>query len=53
MSYNIRLLIDCPDRKGLIAAISSFIAMHNGNILSADQYVSDSGKIFYASCNRG
>jgi formyltetrahydrofolate deformylase len=41
MSYNIRLLIDCPDHKGLIAAISSFIALHGGNILSADQYVSD------------
>jgi formyltetrahydrofolate deformylase len=41
MSYNIRLLIDCPDHRGLIAAISSFIALHNGNILSADQYVSD------------
>ena len=41
MSYNIRLLIDCPDHKGLIAAVSSFIALHNGNILSADQYVSD------------
>jgi len=42
MSYNIRLLIDCPDHKGLIAAISSFIALHNGNIVSADQHVSDS-----------
>ena len=41
MSYNLRLLIDCPDHKGLIAAISSFIALHNGNILSADQHVSD------------
>jgi formyltetrahydrofolate deformylase len=41
MSYNIRLLIDCPDHKGLISAVSSFIALHNGNILSADQYVSD------------
>jgi formyltetrahydrofolate deformylase len=41
MSCNIRLLIDCPDHKGLIAAVSSFIALHNGNILSADQYVSD------------
>ena len=41
MSYNIRLLIDCPDHKGLIAAVSSFMALHNGNILSADQYVSD------------
>jgi formyltetrahydrofolate deformylase len=41
MSYNIRLLIDCPDHKGVIAAVSGFIALHNGNILSADQYVSD------------
>ncbi|HZW34212.1 MAG TPA: formyltetrahydrofolate deformylase [Isosphaeraceae bacterium] len=41
MSYNIRLLIDCPDHKGLVAAVSSFIALHNGNILSADQHVSD------------
>jgi formyltetrahydrofolate deformylase len=46
VSYNLRLLISCPDRKGLIAAISSFIAMHDGNILSADQYVSDSGTFF-------
>jgi formyltetrahydrofolate deformylase len=40
MSYNIRLLIDCPDHRGLIAAVSGFIALHNGNILSADQFVS-------------
>ena len=33
MSYNIRLLIDCPDHRGLIAAVSGFIALHNGNIL--------------------
>jgi formyltetrahydrofolate deformylase len=43
VSYNIRLLIPCPDKKGLIAAISSFIAMHDGNILSADQCVSEEG----------
>ena len=41
MGYNLRLLISCPDRRGLIAAVSSFIAMHDGNILSADQYVSE------------
>ena len=41
MSYNIRLLIDCPDHRGLVAAVSGFIALHNGNILTADQYVSD------------
>ena len=37
VSYNIRLLIPCPDKKGLIAAIASFIAMYDGNIFSADQ----------------
>jgi len=41
MSYNIRLLINCPDHKGIIAAASNFIALHNGNILSAEQHVSD------------
>jgi formyltetrahydrofolate deformylase len=43
VGYNLRLLISCPDRNGLISAISSFIAMHDGNILSADQYVSGAG----------
>ena len=43
MSYNLRLLLTCPDKKGLIAAVSSFISMHDGNILSADQYVSKGG----------
>src|SRR5262249_23169997 len=42
MSYNIRLLIDCPDHKGLMAAISSLIALHNGNIIGPAQYVSGS-----------
>lgn len=46
VGYNIRLRISCPDRKGLIAAISSFISMHDGNILSADQYVSGGGRFF-------
>ncbi|MEW6637235.1 MAG: formyltetrahydrofolate deformylase [Actinomycetota bacterium] len=46
VSCNLRLLVSCPDRKGLIAAVSSFVAMHDGNILSADQYVSDSGRFF-------
>lgn len=41
VSYNIRLLVSCPDKKGLIAAISSFVAMHGGNILSADQHVGE------------
>ncbi|QIN79233.1 formyltetrahydrofolate deformylase [Rubrobacter marinus] len=45
MGYNVRLSVTCPDAKGLIAAVSSFISMHDGNILSADQYVNrESGR---------
>jgi len=32
------LLLSCPDQKGIVAAVSGFIARHNGNILDADQY---------------
>ena len=55
MSYNIRLLIDCPDHRGLIPAVSGFIALHNGNILLADEHVSDapSGTFFNEDGDRG
>jgi formyltetrahydrofolate deformylase len=32
------LLITCPDRKGLVAAIADFLAKHNGNIIHSDQH---------------
>ncbi len=32
------LLIDCPDRKGLVAAIADFLYAHGANILHADQH---------------
>jgi formyltetrahydrofolate deformylase len=32
------LLITCPDRKGLVAAIADFLYSHNANILHADQH---------------
>src|SRR5438105_3928895 len=32
------LLVDCPDRKGIVAAISDFLYRHNANILHADQH---------------
>src|SRR5438094_9070842 len=32
------LLIDCPDRKGIVAAIGEFLYRHNANILHADQH---------------
>ena len=46
MASNLRLTVSCRDRKGLISALSSFISMYDGNILSADQYVRDGGTFF-------
>ena len=34
----VRLLISCPDSRGIIAAVANFVAAHNGNILDADQH---------------
>jgi formyltetrahydrofolate deformylase len=32
------LLIDCPDRKGIVAAVGDFLYRNNANILHADQH---------------
>jgi formyltetrahydrofolate deformylase len=32
------LLISCPDRPGIVAAVSQFIFEHDGNILESDQH---------------
>ncbi|MBI1896688.1 MAG: formyltetrahydrofolate deformylase [Acidobacteria bacterium] len=40
------LLIDCPDRKGLVAAIADFLYRHNANILHADQHQDAEQKLF-------
>jgi formyltetrahydrofolate deformylase len=32
------LLVDCPDQKGIVAAIAEFLYHHNANILHADQH---------------
>ncbi len=34
----VRLLISCPDAKGIIAAVARFVSEHGGNILDADQH---------------
>jgi len=41
------LLVNCRDRTGLVAALSSFVFTHGGNILNADQHAElDSGEFF-------
>jgi formyltetrahydrofolate deformylase len=41
-----RLLLACPDRPGLIAAVSGFLAGAGRNIFDADQHSSDEGRFF-------
>lgn len=36
-----RLLISCPDRPGIVAAVSQFLYTHGANILDAQQHSSD------------
>jgi formyltetrahydrofolate deformylase len=40
------LLIVCPDRKGLVAAIANFLYRHNANILHADQHQDEEAGLF-------
>jgi formyltetrahydrofolate deformylase len=41
------LLLDCPDRRGIVAAIANFIYDHGGNILHADQHQDNRLKLFF------
>ena len=36
-----RLLVSCPDRHGIVAAVSGFLSQSDANILSADQHSTD------------
>ena len=41
------LLIHCPDRPGILAAVTDFINQQKGNILYLDQYVNREDHIFF------
>ncbi|HOK44650.1 MAG TPA: formyltetrahydrofolate deformylase [Bryobacteraceae bacterium] len=41
------LLIDCPDRKGIVAAIANFLYEHGANILHADQHQDNDLGLFF------
>ncbi len=41
------LLIHCPDRPGIVAAVSQFIQHHGGNILHFDQHVDREKQVFF------
>ncbi len=40
------LLITCPDRKGIVAAVGEFLYRHDANILHADQHQDAERKLF-------
>lgn len=42
------LLISCPDQRGIVAALSTFITQHDGNIIELDQYVDTEDRVFFA-----
>ena len=42
------LLLSCPDRQGIVAALSAVLFAHHGTILSFDQYVDHDEGIFFA-----
>lgn len=46
MKNTATLLINCPDRKGLVAAIADFLYQHKANILHADQHQDAENNLF-------
>ena len=47
MSDSAVLLIDCPDRKGLVARVSGLLFEHGANILHADQHQDHDQGLFF------
>jgi formyltetrahydrofolate deformylase len=45
--HSVILLIDCSDRKGLVASVTEFIFKNNGNILTLDQHVDSQKQVFF------
>ncbi|MBN2189807.1 MAG: formyltetrahydrofolate deformylase [Candidatus Aureabacteria bacterium] len=44
----VRLLVSCPDKKGIVAAVSSFLFDNGANIIESDQYAtSRSSGVFF------
>lgn len=41
------MLIHCPDEKGIILSVTSYISRNNGNIVDLDQHVDSEQKIFF------
>src|SRR6185437_1740886 len=47
MSHTAILLINCPDRKGLVAKVSGILYEHGANIIHADQHQDHEAGLFF------
>ena len=47
MSRTYRLIVSCPDRLGIVASVSSFLAQHGGWIIEASQHADDVAGWFF------
>jgi len=43
----VRLLIKCPDKPGIVAALSTFLFGHKGNITDLDQHSTDDEGVYF------
>lgn len=41
------LMLSCPDRIGLVAAVAEFVSRHHGNIVHADQHTDQEEGVFF------
>lgn len=44
---NAILLVSCPDQRGLVAALSTFVNDNNGNIIELEQHVDTEAGVFF------
>src|ERR1700730_3745794 len=47
MDHSAVLLIDCPDRKGLVAEVAGLLYRHGANITHADQHQDHEAGLFF------
>ncbi len=47
MGTTAKLLLHCPDKQGLLAEVTNFIMINNGNIVYLDQYVDRVENVFF------
>jgi formyltetrahydrofolate deformylase len=48
--HRVRLLIACPDARGIVAAVTTFISEQGGNLLDADQHTDLDHNEFFMRC---